>query len=132
MAAYRRFYDSPHLQAGYQEPQEPESAPRDPTLCIRVWATFTLFYKQNTRLQSAPRRPLPSAVTDSNMSASSPVCQERKVLSCLVFNRPRRPECCLLQAILICLNNSSDGRERFPFKPVLSWARSVAYWRLRR
>ena len=55
MAAYRRFYDSPHLQAGYQEPQEPESAPRDPTLGIRVWATFTFFTNRQTP-GCSPRR----------------------------------------------------------------------------
>jgi len=41
MAAYRRVYDSRHLQADYQEPG---SAPEPYTLGNRVWATFTLFY----------------------------------------------------------------------------------------
>ena len=40
MAAYRRVYDSRHLQA---DCQEPGSAP-DRTLGNRVWATFTFFY----------------------------------------------------------------------------------------
>jgi len=35
MAAYRRVYDSHHLQADYQEPL------RNPTLGNRVWDTFT-------------------------------------------------------------------------------------------
>ena len=39
MAAYRWVYDSRHLQA---DCQEPGSAP-DPTLCNRVWATFTFY-----------------------------------------------------------------------------------------
>jgi len=38
MAAYRRVYDSHHLQA---DCQEPGSAPKPYTLCNRVWATFT-------------------------------------------------------------------------------------------
>ena len=37
MAAYRRVYDSRHLQA---DCQEPGSAP-EPTLGSRVWATFS-------------------------------------------------------------------------------------------
>ena len=40
MAAYRRVYDSRHLQA---DCQEPGSAPGPYTLCNRVWATFTFF-----------------------------------------------------------------------------------------
>jgi len=38
MAAYRRVYDSCHLQADWQEPG---SAPELYTLCNRVCATFT-------------------------------------------------------------------------------------------
>ena len=42
MAAYRRVYDSHHLQA---DCQEPGSAPeRNPTLRNRVWATFTFTF----------------------------------------------------------------------------------------
>jgi len=37
MAAYRRVYDSRHLQADYQEPG---SAPEPYTLGNRVWAAF--------------------------------------------------------------------------------------------
>jgi len=37
MAAYRRVYDSRHLQA---DCQEPGSAPEPYTLGNRVWATF--------------------------------------------------------------------------------------------
>ena len=40
MAAYRRVYDSRHLQA---DCQEPGSAP-EPTLGSRVWATFTFIF----------------------------------------------------------------------------------------
>jgi len=40
MAAYRRVYDSRHLQA---DCQEPGSAPEPYTLGNRVWATFTFF-----------------------------------------------------------------------------------------
>jgi len=40
MSAYRRVYDSHHLQA---DCQQPGSAP-EPTLGNRVWATFTFFY----------------------------------------------------------------------------------------
>ena len=40
MAAYRRVYDSCHLQA---DCQEPGSAPEPYTLGNRVWATFTFF-----------------------------------------------------------------------------------------
>jgi len=113
MAAYRRFYDSRHLQAGYQEPQEPESAPRDPTLGIRVWATFTLFL-QTAKHQAAVRAEAPSTKRRYGFQHvrqfASLSRTKSSVLSCLVFNRPRRPECCLLQAILICVNNSSDGR----------------------
>jgi len=39
MAAYRRVYDSRHLQA---DCQEPGSAPEPYTIGIRVWATFIL------------------------------------------------------------------------------------------
>ena len=38
MAAYRRVYDSRHLQADCQEPRD---QPRNHTLGNRVWATFT-------------------------------------------------------------------------------------------
>ena len=38
MAAYRRVYDSRHLQA---DCQEPGSAPEPYTLGNRVWAAFT-------------------------------------------------------------------------------------------
>jgi len=38
MAAYRRVYDSRHLQT---DCQEPGSAPEPHTLGNRVWATFT-------------------------------------------------------------------------------------------
>ena len=38
MAAYRRVYDSRHLQADCQEPRD---QPRNPTLGSRIWATFT-------------------------------------------------------------------------------------------
>jgi len=41
MAAYRRVYDSRHLQAGCQEPR---SAPGNPTLGNRMWATFTFTF----------------------------------------------------------------------------------------
>ena len=37
MAAYRRVYDSRHLQADCQKPDKL----RNPTLGYRVWATFT-------------------------------------------------------------------------------------------
>ena len=40
MAAYRRVYDSRHLQA---DCEEPGSAPEPYTLDNRVWATFTFF-----------------------------------------------------------------------------------------
>jgi len=39
MAAYRWVYDSRHLQADCQEPDQL----RNPTLGNRVWATFTFF-----------------------------------------------------------------------------------------
>jgi len=43
MADYRWVYDSRHLQA---DCQEPELAPEDrnPTLCNRVWTTFTFTF----------------------------------------------------------------------------------------
>jgi len=41
MAAYRRVYDSRHLQADCQEPGHQL---RDPTLGNRVWATFTFLH----------------------------------------------------------------------------------------
>jgi len=41
MAAYRRVYDSRHLQA---DCQEPGSAPEPCALGNRVWATFTFLY----------------------------------------------------------------------------------------
>jgi len=50
MAAYRRVYDSCHLQADWQEPG---SAP-DPTLGYRVWATFTFF--RSRQLTAFPRQ----------------------------------------------------------------------------
>ena len=40
MAAYRLVYDSRHLQADCQGPDQL----RNPTLGYRVWATFTFFY----------------------------------------------------------------------------------------
>jgi len=40
MAAYRRVYDSRHLQA---DCQEPGSVPEPYTLGNQVWATFTFF-----------------------------------------------------------------------------------------
>jgi len=50
MAAYRRVYDSCHLQA---DRQEPESAPEPYTLSNRVWATFLrLFLFQRVRTGS--------------------------------------------------------------------------------
>ena len=43
MAAYRRVYDSRHLQADCKNRHQL----RNPTLSIRVWATFTFtFYGQ--------------------------------------------------------------------------------------
>jgi len=45
MAAYRRVYDSRHLQA---DCQEPGSAPEPYTLANRVWATF-IFYSRSMR-----------------------------------------------------------------------------------
>jgi len=42
MAAYRRVYDSRHLQA---DSEEPGSAPEPYTLDNRVWATFTFLTK---------------------------------------------------------------------------------------
>ena len=44
MAAYRRVYDSHHLQADCQNRDQL----RNPTLGNRVWATFTLFNKLTT------------------------------------------------------------------------------------
>ena len=45
MAAYRRVYDSSHLQADCQEPgSAPEPYARQP-----VWATFTFFYRRIAR-----------------------------------------------------------------------------------
>ena len=43
MAAYRRVYDSHHLQADCQEPGL-ALEDRNPTLGNRVWATFYLYY----------------------------------------------------------------------------------------
>ena len=40
MAAYHRVYDSRHLQADCQEPDQL----RNPTIGNEVWATFTFFY----------------------------------------------------------------------------------------
>jgi len=42
MVAYRRVYDSRHLQADCQEP----GSLRNPTLGNRVWATFTFFRRK--------------------------------------------------------------------------------------
>ena len=39
MAAYRRVYDSRHLQADAKNRDQP----RNPTLDSRVWATFTFY-----------------------------------------------------------------------------------------
>jgi len=47
MAAYRRVYDSQHLQA---DCQEPGSAPEPYTLGNRVWASYTFTF---TRLAAA-------------------------------------------------------------------------------
>jgi len=41
MEAYRRVYDSHHLQADCQEP----GSVRNPTLGYRVWATFLLILR---------------------------------------------------------------------------------------
>ena len=51
MAAYRRVYDSRHLQA---DCQEPGSAP-NPMLSNRAWATFT-FYLSTELMGVAGRR----------------------------------------------------------------------------
>jgi len=45
MAAYRRVYDSHHLQA---DCQEPGSAPKPYTLGSRVWASFTFSWLGNS------------------------------------------------------------------------------------
>ena len=45
MAAYRRVYDSRHLQADCQENRDQL---RNPTLGNRVWATFTFFRPHET------------------------------------------------------------------------------------
>ena len=51
MAAYRWVYDSCHLQADCQEP----GSASDPTLCNRVWATFTfIFYCLSARISQKP------------------------------------------------------------------------------
>ena len=47
MAAYRRVYDSHHLQANCQEPG---SAPEPYTLGNRVWATFTFLLSTRPRV----------------------------------------------------------------------------------
>jgi len=45
MAAYRRIYDSRHLQATAQN----RDLLRNPTLGNRVWATFLLVFSYNRR-----------------------------------------------------------------------------------
>ena len=49
MVAYRRVYDSRHLQADCQEP----GSLRNPTLDNRVWATFTYFSAQRSFYRGA-------------------------------------------------------------------------------
>jgi len=44
MEAYRRVYDSRHLQV---DCQEPGSALKPPTLCNLVWATFIIGTKKS-------------------------------------------------------------------------------------
>jgi len=44
MAAYRRVYDSHHLQADCQEP----GSALEPMLGNRVWATFTFIFQVYT------------------------------------------------------------------------------------
>ena len=51
MAAYRRVYDSRHLQADCQEP----GSALEPTLGNRVWATFTFLIKGEQREGQLPR-----------------------------------------------------------------------------
>jgi len=47
MAAYRRVYDSRHLQADCQEPGSAPSL-QNPTVGNRAWATFTFFTVNGT------------------------------------------------------------------------------------
>jgi len=48
MAAYRRVYDSRHLQADCQEPGSTLKL-RNPTLGYRVWATFLHLWRLSLR-----------------------------------------------------------------------------------
>jgi len=61
MAAYRRVYDSCHLQDDWQESG---SAP-DPTLGYRVWATFTFFQVKTINRVPTPTR-AESTATDAH------------------------------------------------------------------
>jgi len=51
MAAYRRVYDSHHLQADCKDRHQL----RNPTLGNRVWATFTLFNGRQEKLKQGTR-----------------------------------------------------------------------------
>jgi len=52
MAAYRRVYDSRHLQTDCQEPRDQL---RDPTLDNRLWATFLPFFAKLSATAAALR-----------------------------------------------------------------------------
>ena len=51
MAAYRRVYDSHHLQADCKDRDQL----RNPTLGNRVWAAFTLFNGRQEKLKQGTR-----------------------------------------------------------------------------
>ena len=55
MAAYRRVYDSRHLQTDCQEPRDQL---RNPTLDNRLWATFLPFFAKLSATAAASDRRL--------------------------------------------------------------------------
>jgi len=118
MAAYRRVYDSHHLQV---DCQEPGSAP-EPTLSKRVWATFTfldcLFQAQHASGRywpgySAGLLPLfaPSPVTGlpplNPASIGSPFHTSKVRLSSATF-----PSICVelnFYSAVLCIRGTSHG-----------------------
>ena len=95
MAAYRRVYDSRHLQA---DCQEPGSAQRNPALGNRVWAAFT-FYHWKTCQKVQRRSQLSYVCRNIEINSSSHIVLFRLVKS---VRFSRTSYCCHCKPIMFC------------------------------
>ena len=82
MAAYRRVYDSRHLQADCKEPDQL----RTPTLGNGVWATFTFYRPKSQRrwFPSGPlvwTRPLLKSIGHNPLADANKFCQGQKLIN---------------------------------------------------